>query len=119
MKITEVKKSGDEVVVYAEVDLKNESKPKGYIHWVSEVDAVTCETRLYDVLFKHLNPVALEDYISAINKDSLKTLNRSKMHKDLLSKVSCLSVILLRMQERGPSAVRASGLLRGGPGHRC
>ena len=50
---------------------KCEEKPKTYVHWISEQDAVDCQVNLYDVLFNEYNPNEIEDYIGGINKDSL------------------------------------------------
>jgi glutaminyl-tRNA synthetase len=63
-------------------------KPKSYLHWISSVDAVDCQINLYDVLFNEYNPNELEDYLSAINKDSLIVKTGCKMHKNLLSNFS-------------------------------
>lgn len=51
-----------------------EKKVKGIIHWVNARDAVDAEVRLYDRLFKHENPGAIEDFISEINPDSMNII---------------------------------------------
>ena len=45
---------------------------KGVIHWVSVAAGVPAEFRLYDRLFSVPNPGAEEDFLSAINPDSLQ-----------------------------------------------
>lgn len=51
-----------------------EKKVKGIIHWVNAQDAVDTEVRLYDRLFKHENPGAVDDFLSEINPDSLNII---------------------------------------------
>jgi glutaminyl-tRNA synthetase len=46
------------------------TKPKGFIHWVSEPFA-TVEVRLYDKLFKSEEPGSLENWLADINPESL------------------------------------------------
>jgi len=46
-------------------------KVKGVIHWVSAQHALPAEFRLYDRLFSVPNPGAEEDFLSAINPESL------------------------------------------------
>jgi len=53
-------------------------KVKGTIHWLSVKHAIGAEIRLYDRLFKNENPDEAEegkDFISNLNKDSLKIVN--------------------------------------------
>lgn len=49
-----------------------EKKVKGIIHWVNAKDAKDVEVRLYDRLFNHPDPASQEDFLSTINKESLK-----------------------------------------------
>jgi glutaminyl-tRNA synthetase len=49
-------------------------KVKGTIHWVSAPHAVSCSVRLYDRLFDSPNPLAEEDFLSAVNSESLTVL---------------------------------------------
>lgn len=49
-----------------------EKKVKGIIHWVNAKDTKDVEVRLYDRLFKHENPGAVENFLEEINPDSLK-----------------------------------------------
>ncbi|XP_072025703.1 glutamine--tRNA ligase-like [Amphiura filiformis] len=53
--------------------LESTSKPKAFIHWVSQ--PLPCEVRLYDRLFKHKNPEDPNEvpggFITDCNKDSL------------------------------------------------
>lgn len=64
--------------------VEDASKPKGVLHWISDADAANCEVRIYDYLFKSLNPAAIEDWISDLNPNSLKVLKDAKIHKGLL-----------------------------------
>ncbi|WP_416308490.1 glutamine--tRNA ligase [Neptunicella sp. SCSIO 80796] len=47
-------------------------KAKGVIHWVSAEQGVPAEIRLYDRLFNVPNPAAEDDFVAAINSDSLQ-----------------------------------------------
>jgi glutaminyl-tRNA synthetase len=62
-------------------------KTKGRIHWIGEKDAVKCETRLYDHLFKSENPAALENYLDDINPDSLVVRRNSLVHRALIKEM--------------------------------
>ncbi len=57
-------------------------KVKGVIHWVSASDSVTTEVRVYDRLFNRPDPLAEEDYINALNPDSLVTLANARIEAD-------------------------------------
>ncbi len=46
-------------------------KVKGVIHWVDAATAVEADIRLYDRLFRVPNPAGADDFIEAINPDSL------------------------------------------------
>lgn len=48
-----------------------DKKVKGIIHWVHANEAKDVEVRMYDRLFKHKNPAALDNFLSEINPDSL------------------------------------------------
>lgn len=50
-------------------------KVKGVIHWVNAADAVATEVRLYDRLFTRADPLAEEDFTTAINPQSLQVHN--------------------------------------------
>jgi len=58
-------------------------KPKGVLHWLSAEEAIPCETRLYDVLFKSENPSELPNWLDDFNHESLKVLENSLLHKDM------------------------------------
>jgi len=49
-------------------------KVKGTIHWVSAKNAIECEVRLYDRLFKSENPESGQDFKEDLNPDSLKVV---------------------------------------------
>lgn len=49
-------------------------KVKGTIHWISAAHAEPIEVRLYDRLFNHPNPASLENFMDAVNPDSLEIL---------------------------------------------
>ncbi|MFT5674277.1 MAG: glutaminyl-tRNA synthetase, partial [Paraglaciecola sp.] len=53
----------------------DERKVKGVIHWVSAIQGIPAEIRLYDRLFNVANPVAEEDFIASINPDSLTVIH--------------------------------------------
>ena len=58
-------------------------KVKGTLHWVSAKTAVNAEIRLYSHLFKDENPAKLEDFLAAINPDSLEVLSDCKLEASL------------------------------------
>ena len=43
--------------------MKNKKKGMGFVHWLSDADAVNCEVRNYSVLFKCEDPNKVESYI--------------------------------------------------------
>ncbi len=49
-------------------------KVKGTIHWISAAHAEPIEVRLYDRLFNHPNPASMENFMDAVNPDSLEIL---------------------------------------------
>ncbi|XP_041348484.1 glutamine--tRNA ligase-like [Gigantopelta aegis] len=53
------------------------NKPKAFIHWVS--DPLSCEVRLYELLFLHKNPedpaVVPGGFLTDINPDSMKVIS--------------------------------------------
>jgi glutaminyl-tRNA synthetase len=50
-------------------------KVKGVITWVSQVDAIKAEVRLYDRLFSEANPDAGgKDFLASLNPSSLKVI---------------------------------------------
>ena len=59
-------------------------KVQGTIHWVSASHAVDCEVRLYDRLFSLPDPDAVEDFISALNPDSLVVIPHAKIEPSVL-----------------------------------
>jgi glutaminyl-tRNA synthetase len=58
-------------------------KVKGVIHWVSEQHAHSAEVRLYDRLFKVPNPDNEENFLDAINRDSLEVLTDCRVEASL------------------------------------
>ena len=61
-------------------------KVKGVIHWVSVVNAVSAEVRLYDRLFSHPNPDKAGEskfYKDYLNPDSLRTLTQCYLEAGL------------------------------------
>jgi len=58
-------------------------KVKGTIHWVSAEHAIDGEVRLYDRLFRVPNPASKDNFIDALNPDSLTVLNDCKMEPEL------------------------------------
>ena len=63
----------------------SEKKVKGTLHWVSALNAVDAEVRLYDRLFNHEDPAGQkdDDYRSFLNPDSLKILKACKVEPSL------------------------------------
>lgn len=49
-------------------------KVQGTIHWVSAKHAIPIEARLYDRLFIHENPAELDDFLQALNPNSLQVI---------------------------------------------
>jgi len=49
-------------------------KPGTVIHWLSAVNCIKSEVRLYDRLFQVENPAAADNFLSTVNPDSLKVL---------------------------------------------
>jgi len=64
---------------------KDGRKIKGTIHWVSAEHAKTAEVRLYDRLFKDENPTHAENFLDALNPNSLETLRGCKVEPSLES----------------------------------
>ena len=58
-------------------------KVKGVIHWVSEPHALPAEVRLYDRLFKLPNPDAEDNFLDALNPNSLQILTDVKVEPSL------------------------------------
>lgn len=56
---------------------------KGVIHWVSAVDAIDCEVRLYDRLFNHEAPASIDNFLEHLNPESLVVLKGCKAEKSL------------------------------------
>jgi glutaminyl-tRNA synthetase len=55
-------------------DAPDGRKVRGTLHWVSAEHALASEVRLYDRLFLLADPEEAEDFRSALNPDSLRTL---------------------------------------------
>ena len=58
-------------------------KVKGVIHWVSEQQSLIAEIRLYDRLFRLANPESEDNFIDALNPDSLETLANCRVEASL------------------------------------
>ncbi|RME03527.1 MAG: glutamine--tRNA ligase/YqeY domain fusion protein [Planctomycetota bacterium] len=58
-------------------------KVKGTLHWVSARHAVFAEVRLYEHLFIKENPEEEEDFLSAVNPDSLVVLKSCPLEPSL------------------------------------
>jgi len=58
-------------------------KVKGVIHWVSEQQSLPAELRLYDRLFNVANPASEDNFLDAINPDSLETLTNCRVEASL------------------------------------
>jgi len=55
-------------------------KVKGVIHWLSKTDALSCEVRLYDRLFKSPNPET-DDFLQDVNPQSKVVLTNCLVEK--------------------------------------
>lgn len=64
-------------------DLPDGKKVKGVIHWVSAKYAIDARVNLYECLFKVPNPGAAEDFMSIVNRDSLKVIDGAKVEPHL------------------------------------
>lgn len=79
--------NGNITEVFAEYDPNTKSgmpdsnrKVKGTIHWVSTIDAIDAEVRIYDRLFTVENPSEdKRDFRELLNPDSLKVLRSCKI----------------------------------------
>ena len=60
-------------------------KVKGVIHWVSASESVPASVRIYDRLFNRENPMAEEDFMQALNPDSLSTFDDARVEPSLAS----------------------------------
>lgn len=58
-------------------------KVKGVIHWVSEQHSHPAEIRLYNRLFRVPNPDNEENFLDAINPDSIEVLNDCRVEASL------------------------------------
>lgn len=58
-------------------------KVKGTLHWVSAVDCIETEVRLYDRLFRTENPADTESFEENVNPDSLVTLAGCRLEGSL------------------------------------
>jgi len=63
-------------------------KVKGVIHWVSEQHSHAAELRLYDRLFNVPNPDSEDNFLDAINPDSLETLSNCRVEASLAEAAS-------------------------------
>ena len=90
IKVDEVKKDTNGKVIELVCTYSGESKKlKGRIHWISEVDGVRSEVRLYDYIFKSEDPTHADDENSShdpmddLNPKSLIVKLESLVHKDI------------------------------------
>ena len=60
-------------------------KVKGVIHWVSASESVPASVRIYDRLFNRENPMAEEDFMQALNPDSLSAFDNARIEPSLAS----------------------------------
>ena len=59
-------------------------KVKGTIHWVSAEHAEPIEVRLYDRLFNHPNPASVENFLDALNPDSLQIVQNAMLEPGIV-----------------------------------
>ena len=60
-------------------DAPDGRRPKATLHWVSAAEAVDCQVRLYDRLFRSENPEESGDFLSDLNPDSFKLVAHAKV----------------------------------------
>ena len=60
-------------------DAPDGRRPKATLHWLSAAHALDCEVRLYDRLFRSVNPEESGDFIADLNPDSLEIIERAKV----------------------------------------
>ena len=60
-------------------DAPDGRRPKATLHWVSADDAIDCEVRLYDRLFKSENPEESGNFIEDLNPGSLEIIANAKL----------------------------------------
>ena len=60
-------------------DAPDGRRPKATLHWVSAADAIDCEVRLYDRLFKSEAPEESGDFIADLNPGSLEVITHAKL----------------------------------------
>ncbi|WP_119342696.1 glutamine--tRNA ligase/YqeY domain fusion protein [Facilibium subflavum] len=58
-------------------------KPKAILHWVDANNCINAQIKVYDRLFNHENPAALDDFSQALNPDSLQIITDAKLEKSL------------------------------------
>lgn len=82
--------NGNILEVYCEYDPNSKGgntldgrKIKGTIQWVDSKTALDATVNIYDNLFNVSEPEAEEDFLSVLNKDSLKVLNKCKLENFL------------------------------------
>ena len=82
--------NGNILEVYCEYDPDSKGgntldgrKIKGTIQWVDSKTALDATVNIYDNLFNVSEPEAEEDFLSVLNKDSLKVLNKCKLENFL------------------------------------
>ncbi len=61
-------------------------KVKGTIHWISAAHAEPIEVRLYDRLFNHPKPASMENFMDAVNPDSLEILPGALLEPGVVAK---------------------------------
>jgi len=77
---------GDVTELHVTVDKSKKRKPKGHIHWVAALPGkspIVAEVRLYDHLFKSLNPAPLENWLDDLNPNSLSVMPNSYLDVSL------------------------------------
>lgn len=83
IKCVKVNKEGENITSLDCEIVENDIKPKGILHWISDSDSCTCEVRVYDYLFKSLNPAGIEDWLGDLNPNSLRVVKNSLIQRHL------------------------------------
>ena len=74
--------TGEVTKVFAKTVENKDGKIKGVIHWLAEEEAVDCEVRMFEYLFKTEEPNSLEDFKQGVNENSKIVMKGCKVHKN-------------------------------------
>jgi glutaminyl-tRNA synthetase len=64
-------------------DAQDGRRPKATLHWVSAADAIDCEVRLYDRLFRSESPEEAGNFLDDLNPASLEVIEGAKLEPSI------------------------------------